>query len=370
MEGLVEVDGGQGEGGGQVLRLAVALSAATGRPSRVVNVRANRERPGLAAQHVAAVRAVAGLCGARTRGVDVGSREVSFEPTRPPGGDIAVDVGTAGSVTLVLQAALAALAGPSAGPASVTVTGGTDVSRAPCWDYMVHVLAPALARSGMLLELVCERRGFYPVGGGRVVALVGSRDGPLMALSPHSPHTPQPAHTPHPAHSARSAHSLGSPRVRASIVWSGLPEHVPVRIDHAIRKGLVGVGVGVGVEGVGRTRVTAASPGVAAAAWADLGGAVIGSSMAGRRGLPSEEIGAALANELRSDLAAGATVDVHLLDQLVPYAALARGRSVMRVREVSSHARTALDISSLFVPLDVAVAGEGGGARAVTVGPR
>jgi len=349
MEGLVEVDGGQGEGGGQVLRLAVALSAATGRPSRVVNVRANRERPGLAAQHVAAVRAVAGLCGARTRGVDVGSREVSFEPTRPPGGDVAVDVGTAGSVTLVLQAAMAALAGPSAEPASVTVTGGTDVSRAPCWDYMVHVLAPALARSGMLLELVCERRGFYPVGGGRVVALVGSRDGPRAALSP-SP--------------------SGRARVKASIVWSGLPEHVPVRIDHAIRKGLVGVGVGVGVEGVGRTRVTAASPGVAAAAWADLGGAVIGSSMAGRRGLPSEEIGAALANELRSDLAAGATVDVHLLDQLVPYAALARGRSVMRVREVSSHARTALDISSLFVPLDVAVAGEGGGARVVTVGSR
>jgi RNA 3'-phosphate cyclase len=249
-------------------------------------------------------------------------------------------------VTLVLQAALAALAGPSAGAAQVTVTGGTDVTRAPCWDYIAHVLAPALARSGMLLELVCERRGFYPVGGGRVVARVGSRDGPLAALSP-SP--------------------SGRAWVRASIVWSGLPEHVPARIYHALRKGLVGVGIGV--DGVERTRVEAASPGVAAAVWADLGGAVIGSSMAGRKGLPSEEIGATLAGELRSDLAAGATADVHMLDQLVPYAALARGRSVMRARDVSPHARTALDVASLFVPLSVAVAEEGG-SRVVTVGPR
>ena len=347
MEGLVEVDGGHGEGGGQVLRLAVALSAATGLPARVTDVRANRERPGLAAQHVAAVRAVAGLCGARTDGVEVGSREVRFEPTRPPGGDVTVDVGTAGSVTLVLQAALAALAGPSAGEARVTVTGGTDVSRAPCWDYIAHVLAPALSRAGMLLELVCERRGFYPVGGGRVVARVGPRDCPLAALSPRIE---------------------GSPRVRGSIVWSGLPEHVPSRIDHALRKGLVGVGI----EGVERTRVDAASPGVATVVRADLGGAVIGSSMAGRKGLPSEEIGATLADQLRSDISAGATVDVHLLDQLVPYAALAGGRSVMRVREVSPHARTALDVASLFVPLDVVVAEEGGGVgvRVLTVGPR
>ena len=346
MEGLVEVDGAHGEGGGQVLRLAVALSAATGRPVRVTDVRANRERPGLAAQHVAAVRAVAGLCGARAQGVEVGSREVRFEPTRPPGGEVAVDVGTAGSVTLVLQAALAALGGPSAGEARVTVTGGTDVGRAPCWDYMAHVLAPALGRAGMLLELVCERRGFYPVGGGRAVARVGPRDGPLAALSPSA---------------------TGRPRVRGSIAWSGLPEHVPTRIDHAIRKGLVGADAAI--EGVGRARVEAASPGVAAAVWADLGGAVVGSSMVGRRGLPSEEIGATLAGELRSDLAAGATVDAHLLDQLVPYAALAGGRSVMRAREVSAHARTALDVASLFLPLDVAVADEGG-ARVVTVGPR
>jgi len=347
MEGLVEVDGGHGEGGGQVLRLAVALSAATGRPARVTDVRANRARPGLAAQHVAAVRAVAGLCGARTVGAEVGSREVRFEPTRPPGGDVTVDVGTAGSVTLVLQAALAALAGPSAGEAHITVTGGTDVSRAPCWDYMTHVLAPALSRAGMPLALVCERRGFYPVGGGRVVARVGPRGGPLAALSPRAD---------------------SGPKVRATIVWSGLPGHVPSRIDHALRKGLVGVGI----EGVERTRVDAASPGVATVVRADLGGAVIGSSMAGRKGLPSEEIGATLADQLRSDISAGATVDVHLLDQLVPYAALGGGRSGMRVREGSPHARTALDVASLFVPLDLAVAEEGGdgGARVVTVGPR
>ncbi len=339
----VEVDGSRGEGGGQVLRLAVALSAATGRAVRVVRVRANRERPGLAAQHAAAVRAVAALCGARTEGVEVGSRAVLFEPTGPVGGDVPVEVGTAGSVALVLQAALGALAAPGAGAARLKVGGGTDVIHAPSWDYLAHVLLPALARAGLLCEAACERRGFYPQGGGRVTATLPERTGSLLPLVP-SP--------------------SGEPRIEGSIVWSQLPDHVPQRIDHAIRKGLVGRDI----ARITKTRVEAACPGVVATLWADLGDAVLGSSLVGRIGLPSEEIGATLSREVAADLDAGATVDVHLLDQLVPYAAMARGTSVLRAREVTPHAATALDVVAAFVPLRVD-RGESDGTVTLTVTP-
>jgi len=339
----VEVDGSRGEGGGQVLRLAVALSAATGRAVRVANVRANRERPGLAAQHAAAVRAVAALCGARTEGVEVGSRTVAFAPARPVGGEASVEVGTAGSVSLVLQAALGALSGASAGGSRLSVGGGTDVIRAPSWDYLVHVLLPALARAGMQCEATCERRGFYPTGGGRVTAALPSRGDPLRPLAPSS---------------------TGAARIEGSIVWSGLPDHVPQRIDHAIRKGLLGRDV----ARITRTRVDASCPGVVATVWADLGGAVVGASMVGRRGLLSEEIGSALATEVAADIDAGATVDAHLLDQLVPCAAMAGGTSVLRARGVSLHASTALEVAAAFVPLEVGRE-ESEGTVALTIAP-
>ena len=153
--------------------------------------------------------------------------------------------------------------------------------------------------------------------------------------------------------------------IEGSIVWSGLPDHVPRRIDHAMRKGLVGLDV----ARIRRKHVEADSPGVVATLWADLGDAVVGASMAGRRGLPSEEIGATLAGEVRADVEAGATVDTHLMDQLIVHAALAGGRSELRAREVSLHARTAIEVAGAFRSLDVAEGLEGGLATLEVGGP-
>lgn len=319
----VHVDGSEGEGGGQVLRIAVALSAATGTPVRVTGIRANRKNPGLRAQHAAAVAALARLTDATVGGLEIGSRELTFDPARPPGGRVQVDVGTAGSVTLVLQAVLGALSAPDAGPATVTVTGGTDVTMAPSWDYLGHVLVPTLGRAGMDMDLECQRRGFYPRGGGRVVVNVEGGDGPLDPIAPRR---------------------TRDPTVHGSIVWSGLPDHIPRRIDHAIRKELVGMDV----ERVRKKHVEADSPGVVATLWADTGDAVVGASMVGRRGLPSERIGEELAREVRADIEAGSTADVHLLDQLVVHSHLARPGSRQVAREVSEHARTAMAIAARF----------------------
>jgi RNA 3'-phosphate cyclase len=323
MSDTVEVDGSTGEGGGQVLRLAVALSAATGTPVHVTSIRAGRKNPGLRAQHMAAVKAVAALTDAHVEGLSLGSRELTFEPLRPPSGKVDVDVGTAGSVTLVLQAVLGALSAPSAGPVEITITGGTDVIMAPSWDYLTNVLVPALGRMGMDMELSCERRGFFPKGGGRVTLSMDERTGPL---EPYVPRVTEKA------------------RIEGTIVFADLPDHIPRRIDHALRKELVDLDVGR----IRKKHVEADSPGVVATLWADLGEAIVGASMTGRRGLPSERIGSEMARELLEDIAASATVDGHLADQLVVHAAMAGDGSRVHTREVSRHLRTALDVTRIF----------------------
>ncbi|MCK5252430.1 MAG: hypothetical protein KAQ96_05750, partial [Thermoplasmata archaeon] len=132
--------------------------------------------------------------------------------------------------------------------------------------------------------------------------------------------------------------------VEGSIVWSGLPDHIPQRIDHAIRKELVDLDVGR----IRKKHVETSSPGVVATLWTEMGNVVVGTSMVGRRGLPSERIGEELAREVRADVEAGATADVHLLDQLVVHSHLAKPGSKQLAREVSKHARTAMEVVSLF----------------------
>mgnify|MGYP006177081827 CR=1 FL=1 len=143
---MIDIDGSYGEGGGQLVRTAAALAAITGTPLRLSNARARRGRPGLAPQHLAAVRAVARLCDARCEGLALRATSFTLEPRAlPAGGELRVDVGTAGSVTLVLQALLPILLHARAA-SRVIVTGGTDVRQAPPWDYFERVLLPMLHR--------------------------------------------------------------------------------------------------------------------------------------------------------------------------------------------------------------------------------
>ncbi|UCC93438.1 MAG: RNA 3'-phosphate cyclase [Thermoplasmata archaeon] len=326
MKGPVQVDGSIGEGGGQVLRLSVALAAATGTPVHITDIRANRKKPGLRAQHMAAVKAVAELTMAEVEGLEMGSKELTFVPNHIAEGEVQVDVGTAGSVTLVLQAVLGALSVPGAGPSEVTVTGGTDVIMAPSWDYFAHVLVPTLGRAGLDMDMECQRRGFFPKGGGKVVLRTEEMVEPLSPIVPER---------------------TEEPTVHGTIVWSGLPDHIPKRIDHAIRKELVDVKV----ERVRKKHVEASSPGVVATLWAEMSDAVVGTSMVGRRGLPSERIGEEMARELRADIEAGATADGHLLDQLVVHSHLASEGSRQLARQVTEHARTAMEVAAMFPTL-------------------
>jgi len=168
----IALDGAQGEGGGQVLRTALALSAVTGQAFRIDRIRANRLRPGLRPQHLAAVRAVAMSCSAEVHGAFEGSPDLRFLPGAVSAADYAFDIGTAGAATLVLQAVLPVLA-TAAGTSRVEVAGGTHVPRSPCHHFLSRHWCEVVGRLGLLPRLQLERAGFFPRGEGRVAAEVG-----------------------------------------------------------------------------------------------------------------------------------------------------------------------------------------------------
>jgi RNA 3'-terminal phosphate cyclase (ATP) len=188
---LIPLDGTQGEGGGQILRSALALSAVTGQGFRVERIRASRLRPGLRPQHLAAIRAAAMSCAAEVHGAFDGSPDLRFQPGSVTPGDFRFDIGTAGAATLVLQAVLPVLATAAAG-SRVEVTGGTHVPRSPGFHFLSRHWAEVVGRLGLRVHLRLERAGFFPRGEGSVQAEVGpwarpatldlSRRGPLVAV--------------------------------------------------------------------------------------------------------------------------------------------------------------------------------------------
>jgi RNA 3'-terminal phosphate cyclase (ATP) len=168
-EGLIEIDGTRGEGGGQLLRGALALALATGRGFRIDDIRRARPRPGLMRQHLTAVHAAATICEARVDGADVGSTSLVFEPGPVRAGDYTFAIGTAGSCVLVLQAIVPALARLEA-PSRIAVSGGTHNPLAPTFEFLRDALAPQLAAIGWSVEYTLARHGFSPAGGGQIVA--------------------------------------------------------------------------------------------------------------------------------------------------------------------------------------------------------
>jgi RNA 3'-terminal phosphate cyclase (ATP) len=309
---MLEIDGAHGEGGGQLVRTAVALAAIRGTPMRISNVRAGRRNPGLAPQHVAAVRAVASMCDAQCEGLEPRAAAFTFVPKRLQGGQFRVDVGTAGSITLVLQAMLP-VAVASGARCRMSIRGGTDVRAAPPIDYLRWVLLPQLARMGIQAVLTVERRGYYPKGGGEV----------LLELAP-----------------AR--------------------ELVPFVVEETgpVRRVAVRVHVDTQVEVVGADR--SAGPGGAIVLCAPSARTLLGAAQVAERGVRAERLGTMAAESLAGDLRARASLDVHAADQMLVFLALAPGESRFRARELSSHARTSMWLLERFSAARFAVAGQAG----------
>lgn len=164
---MIKIDGNQGEGGGQILRTALALSMVTGQPFRIENIRANRPKPGLLRQHLTSTLAAAEVCAGTAIGAELGSTALEFRPGPVRGGNYSFAIGTAGSTTLVLQTVLPALMLASE-PSTLTISGGTHNAFAPTATFLKHAFLPILTRMGPKVSIHLDRFGFYPGGGGQI----------------------------------------------------------------------------------------------------------------------------------------------------------------------------------------------------------
>lgn len=180
---MITIDGSEGEGGGQVIRNALALSLVTGQPFRITDIRGKREKPGLMRQHLTAVEAACAIGGATCEGVTVGSSEIMFTPGRVAPGDYRFAVGTAGSTGLVFQTLLMPLL-LAGGPSRLVLEGGTHNMLAPPFDFVAKAFVPVIRRMGAGIEMRLLRHGFYPRGGGRIeVDIVPATLSPIDCLS-------------------------------------------------------------------------------------------------------------------------------------------------------------------------------------------
>ena len=308
---MIEIDGSYGEGGGQIVRTAVALSAVTGKSVLIKRIRQGRPRPGLAAQHAQAIRILGEICHAETKGAEPGSGEVEFCPGEICCGRRRVEIGTAGSVTLLMQCLLPALLHAD-GRTYLHVRGGTDVQWSPTVDYFKNVFLPALSLFGGKASLELLKRGYYPLGQGEV----------LLEVEP-SPLKP-----------ARISYEPFSPaqdRVQGVSHCSNLPQHVAERQAGSAIKRLQEAGYEAEIS---QETSRLASTGSGISLWT----AGKGAGCLGERGLPAEKVGRRAAEEMVRELQSPAAVDAHLADQLIPYLALAGGSYT--TREISRHTKT------------------------------
>jgi len=342
---VLEIDGSYGEGGGQLVRMAVALSALTSTPFRVVKVRAKRKPPGLAAQHVTAIRAVATMCDARIEGVEMASQAFTFEPGDLHGGKYSFDIGTAGSITLVLQACLPAAF--RTGDTELEIRRATDVPWSPPLDYFGHVFLGLLRKMGGRADVEVAMRGYYPRGGG------------LVRVRVEEPAKWRPLQLP-----SRGGITQIAGRAHAS----NLPEDVVGRMKSSALSELSNfMNVRIHSEILGTDR--AAGPGGALVLWAETPETILGASGLAEKGKRAERVGREAAIGLLGEMDSRATLDLHASDQILAYTALATGPSEFVVREVTDHARTMMWLLSSFEGTKFHIASEGGLQR-VTVTPK
>jgi RNA 3'-terminal phosphate cyclase (ATP) len=321
-DGPLVIDGSAGEGGGQILRTSLALSVATGTPFILEKIRAGRKKPGLMRQHLTCVKVAALVCGAEVEGATLGSSRLVFRPGPVASGDHSIDVGSAGSVALVLQTIALPLA-LGTGASRITVRGGTHALWAPPFPFLEHAWLPLVRRAGAQLGLELLAAGFYPAGGGEVV----------MTASPSERLTP--------IHLGESG-VLSTLQLRA--VVSGLSEGIARRELSAAAELLTDTPIELASESV-------RSPGPGNAMWLiardEATGVCNVFSGIGDVGVPAEDIGRAVAESFLAWRASGTSIEAHLADQVMLPIALAGGGS-FTCNELTLHARTNMEVIRAF----------------------
>ena len=337
---LLKIDGSTGEGGGQIVRLALFLSLIKGTPVELFNIRRGRKNPGLKRQHLHVIEALEAITGSRCQGARLGSTTIRFFPGPIKGGRVRIDFGTAGSIPLFLQTLLPVVLFAS-NPVELTVIGGTDVPMGPTMEFIRHLYMPFLAPLASRLEVKVIRRGFYPVGGGEVRLVCHPKKARhafsweefLDYIRVFGPIEPGLWDTPGPGVVSVASSSLKERRVahRQAQRAMGLLEE---RLSEAPSIEIV--------------YQPSASPGSAITLWFNDPHRTLGADALGARGKSAERVAQEAAERLLDEYTSGAEVDRHLADHLVPWVGLRGGQ--MKVSRVTLHLETSLWLYNLMVP--------------------
>jgi RNA 3'-terminal phosphate cyclase (ATP) len=322
---MLEIDGSEQSGSGTIVRDAVPFCILTGQEIHLRNIRAKRDKPGLRPQHLKVLQAAASLCEGELSGGKVGSKEIWFRPGKAiKGGTFTWDIGTAGS-TSMLALSLITLGLFADGPSTYRMTGGLFQDFAPSLFHLEHVLLPTVRKMGVEAEVRIIQPGYVPKGGGRISMRIRPAKGDLAPLN-----------------------LVAQGRVK-SIRGIALASHlkernVSQRMRRECERALKERGLSAEIEllydekGEPAFDAPSIQPGAALAVWAESDtGCLIGADMAGARGRTAEFIGRQTASDLLADLGSGATLDRHLADQVIPFAALAKGISTLRIPSVTEH---------------------------------
>jgi len=324
--GVIEIDGAFGSGGGQILRTACAFSVILKRPCRVFNIRKGRPTPGLMPQHLLGIQALSQFCSGRLEGDFLGSEEIKFYPGEIYKDQLWINIPTAGSITLVLQNLIpAALFAPL--PIKISFDGGaTDTFFSPSIDYFRYVFLKILEKMGGKVEINTLRRGYYPEGGAKAEVKIFPSKIKNINLTERG-------------------------QLKKIFVISGASN--VLKNKKVAERQLQGV-----KEILGKLKLPTEekieyyqteSPGSQVCLVAEFENTVIGTDNLGKLGKRAEEVGKEAALELLKEQKSNACLDKHLADQILPYLALAPGKSQVTVSEITNHCKTNIWVIEKFI---------------------
>jgi RNA 3'-phosphate cyclase len=315
--GMIEIDGSQKSGSGTILRLSVALAAITKEPLHIYNIRQNRPQPGLKHQHLEAVLTAAKLCNAKVQGAALGSRELWFTPKQIKGGNIEAEIETAGSIPMLLLATLPICLLADNSVRLHVAKGGTDTTHAPTINYMRYVLLPSLKKMGTEADITVQKYGYYPKGMGEATMTV------------------KPNHTLKPIWLENFGKIKGISGV--SVCTFLADRQVAERQAKAAEDYISQSGYDVSIDVV-NDQSNPFQKGSSIVLWAETDtGIIIGADAIGQLRKTAEAVGKEAAEKLITELTVEPTVDVYLADMLIPYMALAQGKSAVLARTISEH---------------------------------
>lgn len=345
MNPVVEINGSFGEGGGQILRTALALSMATGRPMRIFNIRAGRPNPGLASQHLTCIRAAKEISSASVAGGTLGSQTLEFVPGKTCPGDYSFDVTTAGSVSLVLHSLFLPLSFADA-PSRVTIRGGTHVKWSPSYEFLADQWLFYVRRIGLGISLRLEKAGHYPQGGGVLKAHIQ----PATNLQPLTL-------------SARGELKA----LTGSVFFSNLNRTIATRQVAQAQEILADRGLSAEIE-IREYPAQGAGTGTHLRAAFENGSGSFTSL--GERGVPAERVASLSAESVCDYVASEAAVDRFIADQVILPLVFASGESFFTCEQVTQHLVTNAHVVQMFVPAKVEVDGEVGHPGKVRIIPQ